>query len=369
MNIKNLRYWVFTSGENGIHGLDWGVKHASEYFADRQKLDNDYRALLQNFGLAPSLERPANEVGLILLHWKGEDFIAGFIFSGTDHGDRPNTSSVICVIPSELIGRKSINELIRDIWTKNNITEIARKNSQERPDTLRLEGDSVFIENIPSFKNSVSWPNYYNGCLQIDGKQRELLSVNAPHLTGENKISEVKKSSGWKLKIFLVLMVAAVSCVAGKYFIASSSNKEVPTPPRNESPKIITISKDHVQERESNKLPTSNDNRSAKEEEEERKINELRKKLALLLEDGKLAGKDKSFKVRLPDWNNDKEKLFNECSKLFDECSELKLQSISLKSAGSKGKFIEFSLRSWISEDATKDITVFLNQIITKETI
>ena len=215
----------------------------------------------------------------------------------------------------------------------------------------------------------MSWPNYYNGWLQIDGKQRELLSVNAPHLTGENKISEVKKSSGWKLKIFLVLMVVAVSCVAGKYFIASSSNKEVPTPPRNESPKIITISKDHVQERESNKLLTSNDNRSAKEEEEERKIDELRKKLALLLEDGKLAGKDKSFKVRLPDWNNDKEKLFNECSKLFDECSELKLQSISLKSAGSKGKFIEFSLRSRISEDATKDITVFLNQIITKETI
>ncbi|MBQ6773881.1 MAG: hypothetical protein IJP48_07485 [Synergistaceae bacterium] len=49
MNIKNLLYWVFTSGERGIHGLDWGVKHASEYLDDRQKLDSDYRALLRDF--------------------------------------------------------------------------------------------------------------------------------------------------------------------------------------------------------------------------------------------------------------------------------------------------------------------------------
>ena len=87
--MKNLRYRVFTSGEQGIHGLDWGIKHASEYFADSQQLDTEYRALLKEFGLLPSLERPADEVGLIFLRWKGEDFIAGFIFSGTDHGDRP----------------------------------------------------------------------------------------------------------------------------------------------------------------------------------------------------------------------------------------------------------------------------------------
>lgn len=326
MSIKNLRYWVFTSGERGIHGLDWGIKHASEYFSDRQQLDTEYRALLKEFGLLPSLERPAKEVGLILLRWKGADFIAGFIFAGTDHGDRPNTSSVICVIPSELVGRKSVNELIRDIWAKNNIAEIARKNSQCRPDTLRLEGDSVFTENVPYFKSSVSWPSDYNGWLQIDGKQRELLSVNASALAEENKTLEVKKTSGRKLKnIFLVLMIAAVACGAYRYFVTSSGN----TPANNQTQK---------------------------------KIDELREKLARLLKGGARI-KGKPFTVRIFDWDNDKEKLSDECSKLMMTLQQSK--GISPKKVGGTSRSIEFPLRGQISEDATIDecIEAFLSQI------
>ena len=116
MSIKNLRYWVFTSGEPGIHGLDWGVKHASEHFTDRQKLDSDYRALLRDFGLPPSLERPVNGAGLVLMSWDKSSFIAGFIFPGTDHGSRPNTSSVIFVIPYEIASVKSVNEIIKTVW-------------------------------------------------------------------------------------------------------------------------------------------------------------------------------------------------------------------------------------------------------------
>ena len=46
MICKNLAYWVFTSGEEGVHGLDWGIKHASKSFPDRYKLDSRYRSLL-----------------------------------------------------------------------------------------------------------------------------------------------------------------------------------------------------------------------------------------------------------------------------------------------------------------------------------
>ena len=352
MSIKNLRYWVFTSGENGIHGLDWGIKHASEYFSDRQQLDTDYRALLKDFGVPPSLERPTEGVGLILLNWKREDFIAGFIFAGTDHGDRPNTSSVISVIPSELIGKKSVNEVIKDIWTKNNIAEIASKNSQCRPDTLRLEGGRVFSEDVPYFKSSVSWPSYYNGWLQIDGKQRELLSVNAPDLP-----KEVKPSSGGKLKgILLVLMVVAVACGVYRYFIASSGIVES-TPAikeQNEGVASADLSPtgDHTNQ---------NGNHAPENGEEERTdVDVLRKTLTLLLKGGGLKVKGKSFTVRVSDWDDDKEKRFNKCSVL---------KGISLKPAGSKGKSIEFSLRSRISEDATINecIEAFLNQI-TKET-
>ena len=57
MICKNLAYWVFTSGEEGVHGLDWGIKHASKSFADRYKLDSRYRSLLEDFSLSPSLEQ------------------------------------------------------------------------------------------------------------------------------------------------------------------------------------------------------------------------------------------------------------------------------------------------------------------------
>ena len=72
MICKNLAYWVFTSGEEGVHGLDWGVKHASKSFPDRYKLDSRYRSLLKAFSLLPSLERPQRGAGLILLPWQGQ---------------------------------------------------------------------------------------------------------------------------------------------------------------------------------------------------------------------------------------------------------------------------------------------------------
>ena len=72
-----------------------------------------------------------------------------------------------------------MSELIRDIWTKKNIAEIARKNSQCSPGTLRLEGDSLVAGNVPYFRSSVSWSGINNGWLQIDGVQRELSRVNA----------------------------------------------------------------------------------------------------------------------------------------------------------------------------------------------
>ncbi|MBR0279116.1 MAG: hypothetical protein IJQ75_03955, partial [Synergistaceae bacterium] len=92
MNMK-LPYWVFTSGENGIHGLDWGIKSASEPLGDKNALDVEYRAALREFSLSPSLIRP-NETGLIVIPFRESEYIAGFIFPGTDHGGRLNTSTV-----------------------------------------------------------------------------------------------------------------------------------------------------------------------------------------------------------------------------------------------------------------------------------
>ena len=348
MSIKNLRYWVFTSGERGIHGLDWGIKHASEYFSDRQQLDTEYRALLKEFGLLPSLERPAEEVGLILLRWKGADFIAGFIFAGTDHGDRPNTSSVICVIPSELVGRKSVNELIRDIWAKNNIAEIARKNSQCRPDTLRLEGDSVFTENVPYFKSSVSWPSYYNGWLQIDGKQRELSRVNA--VKAPVTQMEIKPPSRGKLKIIVALAAVAMTFSAVKYFVSWNFESNSANPTQEKIPEVssdVAGSKDQSDEQKPSATLGDNSHKGDKGTGDAGII-ELRKKLTEFLADmiGEPKPDERKLIVKIGKWDKEKASLFSEL--------QSKIRKISLepkKPSDGRSVNVIFSLRRPVSND------------------
>lgn len=353
-----MHYWVFTSGENGIHGLDWGIKHASEYFSDRQKLDTDYRALLKDFGLPPSLERPENEVGLILLSWNKSDYIAGFIFSGMDHGDRPNTSSVICVIPSELVGIKSINEILKSIWSNNDIAEIARKKSQHRPDTLRLESDSLVAGNTPYFRNSVSWPTINNGWIQIDGKQRELLRVNAVKapVTQEDikplKQEEIKPPSRVKLKIFFALAVAVMIFSAVKYFspVSSENNTEIIRPSE-----VSGDNGGHNQPGSHDPQPVISGNSSTKNTKED-KIRELREKLKKFLADVKDKPSQDGEKIIfiIRQWDKDKGRLFYEIK------NEIK-NKISLDpkkpnpTPDSTNVEVIFSLSVSVSEDIDKD--------------
>ena len=340
MSIKNLRYWVFTSGENGIHGLDWGIKHASEYFLDRQQLDTDYRALLKDFGLPPSLERPAEEVGLILLSWKKSDYIAGFIFAGMDHGDRLNTSSVICVIPGELVGRKSVNETLKSVWERNNIAEIARKNSQHRPDTLRLEGDSLVAGNAPYFRSPVNWPGINNGWLQIDGKQRELSRVNA---VTPPVVKEEIKPSGGRLKIIVALVVAAITFSAVKYFSSHSLTEGTDvTGPQNQPA--------------SKGSPNSTKGKSPNRRPDE--IRELREKLTKFLEGTKHHVREKGFTVKVRTWDDEKKSLFSEIKG--------KINTISLNPKKPKHNDIDieviFSLSVSGDIDNDKIIEAILNQ-------
>ncbi len=358
MSIKNLRYWVFTSGENGIHGLDWGIKYASEYFSDRQKLDTDYRALLKDFGLPPSLERPADEVGLILLSWDKSDYIAGFIFPGTDHGDRPNTSSVICVLPSEIVGKKSVNETLKDVWEKNNIADIASKNSQHRPDNLRLEGDSL-VENAPYFRSSVSWPDSNNGWLQIDGKQRELSRVNA--VKAPVMKEEIKTSSGGKLKIIVVLAAVAIAFSAVKYFssrhVESDNSVELLSEDIHEVSSDVAKSQNQPDSKEASEISGDNFTKDDKDSRQA-EIRELREKLTKFLEGTKHHVREKGFTVMVRTWDDEKESLFSEIKG--------KINTISLNPKKPKHNDIDieviFSLSVSGDIDNDKIIEEILNQ-------
>lgn len=187
MICKNLAYWVFTSGEEGVHGLDWGIKHASKSFADRYKLDSRYRSLLKAFRLLPSLERPRKGAGLILLPWQGggkdrdEETLMGFIFPGSDHKGRPNISTVACVVPADVVRALTPSHVTRALWSSNNLERIAQKNSV-RPDTLYLDGEKTSSTTevpLPLFP-SLKWPGKDVGYLMVDGHVRDLRGLYPP---------------------------------------------------------------------------------------------------------------------------------------------------------------------------------------------
>ena len=95
-----ISYFVFTSGEDGTNMMDWGVKHSSASLGNRKALDNEYQSLLAEFGMPPSLEVPnGNRVNILLLPYNNGSALLGYVFPLTDHKGRPNTSSILCVIP------------------------------------------------------------------------------------------------------------------------------------------------------------------------------------------------------------------------------------------------------------------------------
>ena len=108
-----LEYFIFTSGEKGIHGFDWGVKFSSYSLKNPHELDEYYRKTLSEFNLSPSLERPEN-FGLLLIPFDDENLL-GFIFPGHDLKGRPNTIIIACKIPDEISKRFNVNEVVKNL--------------------------------------------------------------------------------------------------------------------------------------------------------------------------------------------------------------------------------------------------------------
>lgn len=363
MSINSLRYWVFTSGEQGIHGLDWGIKHASEYFSDRQKLDSEYRRVLKDFDLLPSLERPDNEVGLILLPWDKSDFIAGFIFSGTDHGGRPNTSSVICLIPSEVIGRMSANEVLKAIWENNNIFDISRINSLSRPDTLIFDVNKLDSDSAPAFKGVESWPNRNNGWLYVDGHLRELR-----HFLGtEDK--EVKPHT--KRKMIPALLFFVVILTFGTCYIILSSKpaEDVKESPNDNNTIYHDIKDDNVSNEPNNQVQQNIIvvNKTTSGEDRAGKIEELRKNIISLLTNAEITEiTQNSFTVRARDWK-EKEKSFDVyCKSIAKLQDEHRTKTDKIEEISKFPKLIKFQLSTPISQDVdVKDIDK-IDKLVTK---
>jgi len=224
MICKNLAYWVFTSGEEGVHGLDWGIKHASKSFADRYKLDSRYRSLLKAFRLLPSLERPRKGAGLILLPWQGggkdrdEGTLMGFIFPGSDHKGRPNISTVACVVPVDVVRVLTPSHVTRALWSSNDLERIAQKNSV-RPDTLYLDEEKTSSTRevpLPLFP-SLKWPGKDVGYLMVDGHVRDLRGLYPPFCPPAERAAKKRKLRMPQLAALLMALALTfgVACCWG----------------------------------------------------------------------------------------------------------------------------------------------------------
>ncbi|WP_347712697.1 hypothetical protein [uncultured Fretibacterium sp.] len=224
MICKNLAYWVFTSGEEGVHGLDWGIKHASKSFADRYKLDSRYRSLLKAFRLLPSLERPRKGAGLILLPWQGggkdrdEETLMGFIFPGSDHKGRPNISTVACVVPADVVRALTPSHVTRALWSSNDLERIAQKNTV-RPDTLYLDAEKTSSTRevpLPLFP-SLKWPGKDVGYLMVDGHVRDLRGLYPPFCPPAERAAKKRKLRMPQLAALLMALALTfgVACCWG----------------------------------------------------------------------------------------------------------------------------------------------------------
>ena len=176
-----LEYFVFTSGEKGVHGFDWGVKFSSYSLKNPHELDEHYRKTLSEFNLSPSLERPEN-FGLLLIPFDDENLL-GFIFPGHDLKGRPNTITVACKIPDEISKRFNVNEVVKNLWASNDLAKISQ-HENNRPNTI-LFNENFSASNEFQYLNLITWPNINNGYIVIDEKikklQREIFCpINQP---------------------------------------------------------------------------------------------------------------------------------------------------------------------------------------------
>lgn len=243
--MRQLSYFVFTSGEKGIRELDWGVKFASSVLGDHYELDSSYRELLSEFGLSPSLERPDSGVGLLLLPWRASLLV--FIFPGFDTMKRLNTVAIACNIPADLAFSflpfpLNVREVARRIWSANDLPGISQHGAV-RPDVLNFPDEAAPDGEYPFVAPSslMSWPSEERGYLSInyevrnlDRRSRRELPDEPPPLPPEPPA--VRRHVPYK---WIAAACVGAVCVGG--FLMSTSDTP-PEPPvvRETQLKVVT---------------------------------------------------------------------------------------------------------------------------------
>ena len=227
--MRQLSYFVFTSGEQGIRELDWGIKFASPVLGDYYELDSRYRELLKEFNLSPELERPDSGVGLLVLPWRASLMV--FVFPSYDTMKRQNTVAIACNIPADLASSFSVREAARRIWSANDLSKISQ-HGVERPDVLIFPDEAAPDGEYPFSASSLlmAWPTDERGYLSVNRNVRKLdrhqkVVPPPPPLDRDDFVRTTPRHS------YKWIVAACVVAVCAGVFLMSISDDTPPEPP------------------------------------------------------------------------------------------------------------------------------------------
>jgi len=234
----HIPYFIFTSGEEGVSRLDWGVKFASPELSPfnsnhtdhLSEVDKAYRKLCKEYScpLVPPIPGNPKKPGLLLLPWKGSSFLVGYIFPYKDSTGRPNVSLVAAVVSSLHCSLfPDLHVFSQELSRQNPLEEIAKRGwgesaKGERPRTLLLEkeqkGSTVFVDGF-IFPQNLPWPEKGKGFLLVDGEKKFFHSCfesnNEDRSGNRKKIKETNKS---KKKLVLAFFLSILVLLLGGTF-------------------------------------------------------------------------------------------------------------------------------------------------------
>ena len=267
----HLPYFVFTSGEEGVSRLDWGVKFSSPSFFSlpdptvrNLEVDKAYRKVCQEFSCALGLKRPNEGAGpgFLVLPWQGSDTLVGFVFPYADRNGRPNISLVGVVVPRAQRASLELNTFIRALSRQNPLEKIARRGwggggQGERPLFLLLNESPLSAEQHEEYSldQRGSWAESF---LISGGEKKVFLRVLVRPQEPAPPLGGVKmKSFAFGMLLVGLLAVGGVFLVRGMW--QSSWLSDVPsgsdpgTPqgrplPPSAAPTPSPVPRDEIQE-------------------------------------------------------------------------------------------------------------------------
>jgi len=249
MNIK-IPYFIYTSGEKGMHGLDWGVKFVSPNWGTASDADQLYRTLMDRYGLKPSLERPdAGEAGFLILPISKGSF-RGYLFGifqpyrdSDAQGNRPNITLLACLISYSMVRDSGVTpgQIGAALLQQEGLNTIGFRAEDRHPRVLKrrseIELDISSVSHIPhALSNLDAWPQGAEGIWVFDGKLRKIFPSESHKFAEDNSrpgglaglLSTEKLRNKW------IIGLGFLACIVVLFFIFRDGSEQLPAKPQKE---------------------------------------------------------------------------------------------------------------------------------------